>query len=71
MGTSTTPPGAQCDGCRHYRGLAEVTYGPDIESDWVPACAAYPAGIPDMLLRDAADHRQPYPGDGGVRYAPR
>lgn len=71
MGTPATPPGAQCDTCQHYRGLSEVSPGLDLESDWLPACAAYPLGIPDPLLRDAADHRQPYRGDGGVRYTPR
>jgi hypothetical protein len=33
-------------------------------------CAAFPAGIPDVILDGDFDHRQPYEGDNGVRYEP-
>lgn len=33
-------------------------------------CAAYPDGIPWQILDGRIDHRQPYEGDGGLRYAP-
>lgn len=33
-------------------------------------CVAFPAGIPAPLLAGSADHRDPYPGDGGVRFEP-
>jgi hypothetical protein len=36
-----------------------------------PGCAAFPDAIPDAILLNKHDHRQPYPGDGGVRYTPR
>ena len=32
------------------------------------ACAAYPGGIPAPLLDATADHRNPYPGDRGIRF---
>jgi hypothetical protein len=30
-------------------------------------CAAFPDGIPDAILLNRADHRQPFPGDHGIR----
>lgn len=32
------------------------------------ACAAFPDGIPEEILIWGADHRAPFPGDGGVRF---
>lgn len=51
----TTIP--QCFDCRHYR------------DDY--RCAAFPAGIPDDILTNAADHRRPHPGDHGIRFEER
>ncbi len=34
------------------------------------ACAAFPGGIPAPLLGASADHREPYPGDQGIRFEP-
>lgn len=32
-------------------------------------CTAFPAGIPLPILRNEADHRKPYSGDSGIRFA--
>jgi hypothetical protein len=31
-------------------------------------CAAFPSGIPDEIWWNHADHREPYPGDGGIMW---
>lgn len=46
----------QCITCKHYRLLGE--------------CDAFPKGIPQPIITGEHDHRQPYPGDHGIRYAP-
>jgi hypothetical protein len=46
----------QCLECKHYTGVL--------------TCAAYPAGIPEAILTGEHDHRQPYPGDQGITFAP-
>jgi len=33
-------------------------------------CRAYPQGIPWDVLRGEHDHREPFPGDNGIRFEP-
>lgn len=33
-------------------------------------CEAFPVEIPRAILLREADHKLPYPGDGGLRYDP-
>lgn len=52
-----------CVWCRHLMG--DRTDG--------NFCDAFPAGdgIPRAIILGEVDHRDPYPGDGGVRFEPR
>jgi hypothetical protein len=34
------------------------------------SCDAFPSGIPIEIQAGQVDHRKPYPGDNGMRYAP-
>lgn len=47
----------QCCYCRHER--------PD------GGCPAFPAGIPDDVITNRADHRRAIAGDGGIRFEAR
>ena len=48
-----------CLVCRHFQR------GPGYR------CKAYPDGIPEPIIDNAADHREPYDGDGGIQFAPK
>jgi len=63
------PRRSQCRFCRHLRGISQ----PDgTEKSERFNCAAYPQErIPRELLFNLADHRQPFAGDQGVRFAPQ
>jgi len=34
-------------------------------------CKAFPEWIPEQIQRGEFDHAQPFPGDNGIRFAPR
>jgi hypothetical protein len=58
MTVAVTP----CAFCRHFLETREGR----------ARCAAFPEGegIPDVILHGQYDHRQPYPGDHGIQFAP-
>lgn len=47
---------SQCANCKHYSGNAR--------------CNAFQDSIPDAILTNEHDHRQPYPGDNGIQFEP-
>jgi hypothetical protein len=49
----------RCTSCRHSNLPDSAT------------CTAYPKGIPDAILQKGFDHKNPYPGDHGIRYEPK
>lgn len=48
---------SQCDRCRHLN-RSRLT------------CPAFPNSIPGVIFDNEHDHRQPYPGDHGIRWTP-
>jgi hypothetical protein len=46
----------QCLLCKHYKLMQE--------------CDAFPDGIPIEIFTCEHDHREPYPGDHGIRFEP-
>jgi hypothetical protein len=54
----TSRPLPQCSACLHLAVDPEQT------------CAAFPDGIPDEIWWNRADHREPFEGDGGIRWTP-
>ena len=48
--------------CGHCRHKHEDT------GDGISSCEAFPSGIPDEINRVGFDHREPYEGDGGIRF---
>lgn len=46
---------SQCIDCRHKHRTG-------------PTCTAFPDGIPEAILTNEHDHRQPYQGDCGVLF---
>lgn len=56
----TTGPGSQClIACAHLR---------DGDLDAPITCDAFPQGIPDAILDNEVDHRQPVDGDHGIQF---
>ena len=67
-----TPPGVACADVTSVpvplcESCALLRPGPE---GFGHVCAASPDGIPDAIYIDGFDHRQTFPGDGGVLYEP-
>ena len=49
----------QCYLCKHR-----------IKEKGAPRCAAFPDGIPQVIIGGDHDHTEEYPGDKGIRFEP-
>lgn len=48
----------QCAYCKHFQGHKGVK----------SVCAAFPQGIPQVILDNEFDHHEAYPGDHNIRF---
>lgn len=62
----TTSTRAQCVTCALY--IAATRDRGRFFAGGGPTCAAFPTGIPDEIYQNFYDHREPYVGDGGIRW---
>jgi hypothetical protein len=51
----------QCLNCRHFKGRMALQEK--------HRCDAFLDGIPNDIIEGEFDHRRPYPGDNGIRFA--
>lgn len=56
----------QCLSCVHWLTPPRGPYDPLRPR----TCEAFPEAIPRAIYEGMADHRRPYPGDGGVMWEP-
>jgi hypothetical protein len=54
-------PLSQCSTCTRMRSWIET-------GQRTSSCEAFPGGIPDAVWTNTLDHRQPVPGDHGLRW---
>ena len=57
---------SNCRACLHYHPAGDEA---TITGVMRLTCDAFPDGIPVEILRGDNPHTEPYPGDGGLRFA--
>ncbi|MEV5983561.1 hypothetical protein AB0L85_00840 [Streptomyces sp. NPDC052051] len=60
-----------CDSCAREKATRHNPEGRTSRDQWIPYCEAFPDGIPPDIYLGGVDHRMPYPGDRGTRFALR
>ncbi|TDE58162.1 hypothetical protein E1295_06000 [Nonomuraea mesophila] len=61
------PRPAICDACSRIRKRPNPAGTTSLDRV-LPFCEAFPGGVPDQIYFGGFDHRQGYPGDGGVLF---
>ena len=51
--------------CKHFTGVVQSD---GTEATELPACKAFPNGIPFEISYGDNPHTTPYPGDNGIQY---
>lgn len=59
-----------CDSCDRLRKRANPGAVSTLDK-WIPYCEAFPDRVPKDIYVGQFDHRQPHPGDNGIRYVLR
>jgi hypothetical protein len=58
-----------CNSCARLVRIPNPDHdGKNTETISIATCRAFPDGIPRDIIRHEFDHRNPYPGDRGIRY---
>ena len=65
--TTSLAHNIQCLWCRHFR--TDISDVDDLAKG--RRCDTYPKRIPDAVLDNEVDHRQPYEGGRGIVFEPR
>jgi hypothetical protein len=56
-----------CDACARLQTRHNPVSQSSLDNA-IPYCAAFPDRIPHEVFPGQFDHRQPYPGDNGIRF---
>jgi hypothetical protein len=56
-----------CDSCDRLRKRSNLEAESSLDK-WIPYCEGFPDRVPREIYTGRFDHREPYPGDNGIRF---